>query len=67
MPDHAVNKAECNWRSEERFDIRHGDTEFGACPDDFQSCFAPGFPHYAPFPAFWNGNIYPVPLYVGGI
>ena len=25
------------------------------------------FPHYASFPMFWNGNIYPVPLYVGSM
>ena len=36
-------------------------------PDGFQSCFGPVFPHYAPFPMFWNGDVYPVPLYVGSM
>ena len=31
----AVKKAEMNWRSEEDFDIRLGDPEFGVCPVDF--------------------------------
>ena len=26
--------------------------------------FGPVFPHYAPFPSFWNGNVYPMTLYV---
>ena len=29
----AVNNGERKWRSEEHFDIRHGDAEFGVCPD----------------------------------
>ena len=57
----AVNKAEQSWGSEEHFDISHGDAEFGVCPDGFQSCFGPVFPHYAPCPTFWNGNVYSVP------
>ena len=30
-----VNKAIWNYRSEEHFDIRHGDAEFGICPAVF--------------------------------
>ena len=33
-------------------------------PDGFWSCCGP---HYAPFPMFWNGDVYPVPLYVGSV
>ena len=33
----AVNKDEKSWRSEEHFDIRHGDAEFGVCPAGFLS------------------------------
>ena len=54
----AVNKAERSWRSEEHFDIRHGDAESGVCPARFWSCFGPVF-------LFWNGNAYLVPLHVG--
>ena len=43
----AVNKDERSWRSEEHFDIRHGDAEFEVCPVNFQSCFSLVFPHYA--------------------
>jgi hypothetical protein len=28
-------RAEKNWRSEENFDIRHGDSEFSVCPFGF--------------------------------
>jgi hypothetical protein len=31
----AVNKAEKRWRSEDLFDIRHEDAEFGVCPAGF--------------------------------
>jgi hypothetical protein len=31
----AANKAERSWRSEESFDIRHGDAEFGVCQAGF--------------------------------
>ena len=55
-----LNKAEWNWKSEEHFDIRHGDAEFRVCPAGFQSCFGPVFPHYASFPIFWNSHIYTV-------
>jgi len=47
------------------FIIRHGDAEFGVCPVGFWSCFGPLFPYYVPFPSFWNGNVYPVSLYIG--
>ena len=30
-----VTKDEWSWRSEEYFDIKHGDTEFAVCPADF--------------------------------
>ena len=36
----AVHKAEGSWTSEELFDIRHGDAEFGVGLASFQSCFA---------------------------
>lgn len=42
----AVNKDERSWRSEEHFDIRHGDAEFGVLPAGFLSCFGPVFSHY---------------------
>jgi hypothetical protein len=42
----AVNKDEKSWRSEECFDIRHGDAEFGVCPAGFWSCCGPIFSHY---------------------
>jgi hypothetical protein len=28
-----------SWRSEDSYDIRHGDTEFGGCPAVFLTCF----------------------------
>jgi hypothetical protein len=31
----AVNKAERSWKSEEHFDIRHGDAEFKVCLGHF--------------------------------
>ena len=31
----AVQKAEQSWKSEDRFDIRHGDGEFEVCPAGF--------------------------------
>lgn len=43
----AVNKDEKSWRSEEHFDIRYGDAEFGVRPAEFLSCFDPVFPHYS--------------------
>jgi hypothetical protein len=62
----AVNKAERgSWRTEECFDIRHEVAEFGVCLAGFLSCFGPVFPYYAPFSMYWNGNVSPVPLYVG--
>lgn len=62
----AVNEAERSWRSEEPFDISHGDAEFWGL-SCWVSVFGPIFPHYATFPPFWNDNIYSVPLYVGNI
>ena len=35
----AVNKYEKEWRSEDCFDISHGDAEFGVCPAGFLPCF----------------------------
>ena len=52
-----VNKATGSRRSEEHFDIRHGDAEFGVCPVVFWSCCGPVCPHYAPFPSIWNGKV----------
>jgi hypothetical protein len=40
----AVNKVEKSWRSEDCFDIRHGDAEFGVYTAVFWSCFCPVFP-----------------------
>ena len=65
--DVEINKAEGTWRPEEHFDIRHGDAEFGVCPASFQSCFALAFLGSVSFPPFWNGNVYSVPLCVGGM
>lgn len=62
----SVNKAERSWGSEEHFDIRDEDAEFGVCSDCFGSCFGPVF-LLAPFPPLWNANIYPVPLYFGSM
>ena len=45
----AVNRAEKSGRSEEHFDTRHGDAEFGVCPACFWSCFGPGFSHLCSF------------------
>ena len=63
----SVKKAERSWRSEEHFDIRLGDEEFGVCPAVFQFCFGPVYPHYVPFPVFWNTNVCFVPLYAGNM
>jgi len=35
----AVNKNEKGVEFKDRFDIRHGNAEFGLCPADFLSCF----------------------------
>jgi hypothetical protein len=40
-----VNKDKRSWRSEESFNIKHGDIGFGVCPADFLSYFGPVFPH----------------------
>ena len=64
---YVVNKAERGWRSEEHFDIRHGDAEFGICPTGFWFCFGPVFSHYVPLTPFWNGDVCPVLLYVGSM
>jgi len=63
----AVNKAERNWRFEEHFDVRHGDSEFGVCTADFWPCFGPVFPHYVLLLPFGKRNVYPMLLYVGSI
>ena len=63
----AVNKAERSWRSEEHFEIRHGDAELVVYLASFWSCFGPVFPHYVPFSPFCDGNVYPGPLYVRSI
>ena len=62
-----VNKAEQNWRTEECFDIEHGDEIFRVFQACFPPCFGTVFPHYAPFLPFWNGNAYHAPFYVGSI
>ena len=48
----AVNKAERSWRSEECFDIRHGDVEFRVCTAEFHCFLDPVFPHNPPFVPF---------------
>lgn len=50
-----ANKAERNWRGEERFDVRHGDAGCGVQPAGFQSRFGPVFPRYALFSPIRNG------------
>lgn len=55
-----VNKAERIWRSEKCFDNKQGNAESRVCPTGFQS-------YSAPFPPFWNGNVYSVLLYVGNM
>ena len=62
----AVNKAERSWSSHECFDIRHGDAIWS-----FPSCFfillSSRISSLAPFPPFWNGNVYSVPFYAGSM
>jgi hypothetical protein len=41
-----------------------GDTECGAFPAVFWSCFSLLFPHGVPFSPFWNDKIYSTLLYV---
>ena len=62
-----VNRAKRGWRSEEHFEIRHGEPEFGVCPADVRSCLGPVFPQYFPFLISLIGNIYSVPLYFGNL
>lgn len=47
--------------------IRHGAIAFGVCSARFLFCFDVIFIHYAPFPCFWNGYVYSVPLSVGSM
>ncbi|KAL6092948.1 hypothetical protein STEG23_001047, partial [Scotinomys teguina] len=47
-----VNKAEKNWRSEECFDIRHGDAEFGVSWLNFSSDLVQYFLTMLPFLPF---------------
>jgi hypothetical protein len=61
----AVNKAERSWGSEKHFDVRYGDAMFGVCRVWLR--FGPVFSHCVPFYTFWNGNAYPVPVYVGSM
>lgn len=49
------------------FEKKETKVECGVCPLDFCSCFGQVFPWYAHFPAFWNGNVYPMSLYMGSI
>lgn len=46
----SANKVEWTWRSEEHFNIRHGDSIWSLHPAGFQTCFGPVFPYYTPFP-----------------
>ena len=53
----AVNKTEKSWRSEDSFDVRHGDirhvdAKFRVYSAGFCSCFGLVFPLYIPFPPF---------------
>ena len=63
----SVNKADRTRKSEEYFDIKHGDAEIEVCPASFWSSFGLVFPHYALFPPFWNGDVYSGQLYVGNV
>ena len=54
----AVNKSERSWRSEECFDIRHGDAEFETTHLIFGLALVQDFL----IPPFWNGNVYSVPF-----
>lgn len=40
------------------FDIRHGVTGFGICPDRFWFCFGIAFLHCASFPCFLDGILF---------
>ena len=65
MPDlsTAVNKDERSWRSEERFDIRHIDVEFGVWPTGFVLALVYCFLAML----FWNNKEYPVISYTGSL
>ena len=52
-----VNKAERYWKTEEHFEIRHGDAEFGIFTEGYWSWFGAVFTHYAPFHTVQNSNI----------
>ena len=61
-----VNTTEWNWRSEESFDIPHGDAEFGSCPAEIGLALVQYFlTMLAHSPMFWNGNVCTVPLFIG--
>ena len=63
---YGIVKTEWNWKSEESFDIRHGDVEFGSCPAGFGLIFIQYFlTMLAHLPMFLNGNICTVPLFIG--
>lgn len=44
-----ANKVGGSWSSDEHFDIRHRDAQFGVCLDDFHSYCGPVIPSYVPF------------------
>ena len=74
MPDlpTAFSKDEKSWRSEDSFDVRHGDirhvdAKFRVYSAGFCSCFGLVFSHCTPLFPFWNGIVYSVPLYVGSM
>jgi len=48
-------------------DIRHRDAELGAWPAGVSPRFSPVSPHCPFLSSLWNGNVYPVPLYVGSM
>ena len=59
-----VDKAEKSWRSEEYFNIRHGDAVW-SCPAGFRSWFSLGFPYYAALLLEWHCIF--CALYVGSM
>ena len=55
---YAAIKPELSEGSEELLDIKHGYAKLRVCPAGFQSYFGPVLPLSAPFPMFWNGDVY---------
>lgn len=54
-------------RSEENFDTRHRNAEFGVFSPGLCSCFGSIFLHCAFILPVWNSNVYYVPFHVGNM